>query len=177
MRPVRLFRSFAAAFLTVLVTSAAFAFPPHNQRRHDARAEVEKIDAQWRNAEMSNDTTAMDRILSDDYLGITAGGQVVTKAQELDRMRNRDNVIRRADMSDVKIRLKGRIAIVTSLADLEGTMNGHPVHGMFRSMRVYQRLPGATWKLTSFEATRIHAHHRDGEQSSTALDEEQPDQQ
>jgi hypothetical protein len=30
-----------------------------------------------------------------------------------------------------------------------------PVHGKFRYTRVYQRLPDGSWKVTSFEATRL----------------------
>jgi hypothetical protein len=57
----------------------------------------------------------------------------------------------------MKIKLIGqRAAIVTSLARVEGTNDGRPLHGNFRYTRVYQRLPGTTtWRITSFEATRV----------------------
>lgn len=131
---------------------------PHRGGR-DARAQIESLEEQWRQAALADDSEKMDRLLSDDFLGITANGQVVTKAQQLDRMRTHAFTITRLDVSDMKIKLIGQhVAIVTSLAQIEGSSDGRPLHGSFRYTRVYQRLPNATWKITSFEATHIHEH-------------------
>ena len=93
--------------------------------------------------------------LSDDYLGITASGELVTKAQWLDRMRSRNLTLTRLEASDIKIKLKGAIAIVTSLAEVEGMSEGKPLTGSYRYTRVYQRLPNGVWNITSFEVTHI----------------------
>jgi ketosteroid isomerase-like protein len=120
------------------------------------RSEIEGLEAQWRQAQLANDTDAMDKLLSDDYLGITAFGQVVTKQQQLDRMRTHTFVITKLDLSDVKIKLIGHhAAIVTSLAQVEGNNDGHQLHGSFRYTRVYQRMPSGLWNVTSFEATHV----------------------
>jgi ketosteroid isomerase-like protein len=56
----------------------------------------------------------------------------------------------------VKIKLiSEHAAIVTSLAQVEGTNEGRPLHGAFRYTRVYQRVPNAGWKITNFEATHV----------------------
>ncbi|MGD0647705.1 MAG: nuclear transport factor 2 family protein, partial [Acidobacteriaceae bacterium] len=83
----------------------------------------------------------------------TATGQVLTKTQQLDRMRDRKLVITKLDTSEIKIKLVGNIAIVTSLAQVEGSDNDEPLHGAFRYTRVYQRLSGNVWKVTNFEVT------------------------
>jgi ketosteroid isomerase-like protein len=82
-------------------------------------------------------------------------GQVVTKTQQLDRMRNRSMVLTKIELTDVKVKMIGTTAIVTSLADVDGTNDGEPMHGTFRSTRVYSRLPSGAWKITNFEATRV----------------------
>ena len=97
----------------------------------------------------------MDKLLSDDYVGITMAGQVVTKTQQLDRMRNRSMVLTKIELTDVKVKMIGTNAIVTSLADVDGTNDGEPMHGTFRYTRVYSRLPSGVWKITNFEATRV----------------------
>ena len=61
----------------------------------------------------------------------------------------------RIDLSEVKVKLVGSVAIVTSLAQIEGTNDGNVVSGMYRYTRVYQRLPSGVWKITNFEATRL----------------------
>ena len=42
---------------------------------------------------------------------------------------------------------------------IEGTADGQPLLGNFRSTRVYQRLSNGLWQLTNFEATRIRPGH------------------
>jgi ketosteroid isomerase-like protein len=80
---------------------------------------------------------------------------VNTKAQQLERMRTRKLVITKVQLSDMKVKLVGSVAIVTSRAEVEGTNEGVSMKGMYRYTRVYQRLPSGEWKITSFEATRI----------------------
>ena len=82
-------------------------------------------------------------------------GQVVTKTQQLDRMRNRNLVLANITLDDVKVKLIGSTAIVTSLADIDGTNDGEPMQGSYRYTRVYSRLPSGVWKITNFEAARV----------------------
>jgi ketosteroid isomerase-like protein len=151
--------------MRVLLLGVGFALavaPLHavpHRRSHSLRDQIEALEAQWKNAVLANDTEAMDRLLSDDYLGITASGQVVTKPQQLDRMRTHNFEITSLTVSDVKIKLiSQRAAIVTSLAQVEGTNEGRPLHGSFRYTRVYQRVPNDGWRITSFEATHVPHH-------------------
>jgi ketosteroid isomerase-like protein len=70
-------------------------------------------------------------------------------------MRNRSLVLTTIELTDVKVKLIGTTAIVTSLADVDGTNDGEPMHGTYRYTRVYSRLPSGAWKITNFEATRV----------------------
>jgi ketosteroid isomerase-like protein len=133
------------------------AFAGHMQlheKKHDAKRQVEALEEQWRQAQLSGDVAAMDKLLSDDYIGITMTGQVTTKVQQLDRMRNHKFVLTKLDLGELQVKLIGSIAIVTSRAEVEGTNEGAAMKGTFRYTRVYQRLPSGVWKITSFEATR-----------------------
>jgi ketosteroid isomerase-like protein len=146
------------------MAAALFALPlyagPHRGARN-MRDQIIALEARWKQAALTNDVEAMDHLLSDDYLGITAGGQVVTKPQQLNRMRTHNFAITSLTVSDVKIKLiSEHAAIVTSLAQVEGTNDGRPLHGAFRYTRVYQRVPNDGWRITSFEATRV-PHHLD----------------
>lgn len=152
---------------SLLAVSSAFAVPHRGNRMRD---QIEALEQQWRQAALADDTEKMDRLLADDFLGITASGQVVTKSQQIDRMRAHQIAISRLDVSDTKIKLISQhAAIVTSLAQVEGSNEGRPIHGSFRYTRVYRRLPNGTWRITSFEATRIPAH--------LSQAQEDPDQQ
>jgi ketosteroid isomerase-like protein len=156
----RLFRSPIGLAVLVLLAGAALmlqarADPPHPGRKDAYKHQVEKLEEVWRSAQLNADVDAMDKLLSDDYVGITMTGQLVTKTQQLDRLRNRSLVLTKIELSDVKVKLIGTTAIVLSLAEVDGTNDGEPMHGTYRYTRVYSRLPSGTWKITSFEATRV----------------------
>jgi ketosteroid isomerase-like protein len=127
--------------------------PPHEHKRVE-REEIESLEKDVQAAQASGDTATMDKLLSDDYLGTNANGEVVTKSQQLDHMQKRKFVISSLQTSDLKIKLIGQIAIVTCLAEINGVNDGAPIHGNFRYTRIYQHLPNGTWKITNFEATR-----------------------
>lgn len=152
--------------LAVALVSMPLYAGPHRGAR-TMREQIEALETQWKKAVLSDDVEAMDHLLSEDYLGITASGQVVTKPQQMDRMRTHNFAISSLDVSDVKIKLISQhAAIVTSLAQVEGTSDGRPLHGSFRYTRVYQRIPNDGWKITSFEATRVPNHLAQAENQS-----------
>jgi ketosteroid isomerase-like protein len=158
----------AAVMLFALAPCALWSLPqiapvgqagaPRTRREHkrDYKREIEAIEEQWRQAILAGDESTMANLLAPDYLGITMAGQVNDKTQELDRMRSRDLVLTHLDLSERKIKLVGSVAIVTSLAKVEGTNHGAPMNGMFRYTRIYRRYPDGSWKITNFEVTRIH---------------------
>jgi ketosteroid isomerase-like protein len=160
-RPIRRSLISSAVLLTAVVLgwSAPVAFaggiPPLHEKKHAAKQQVEALEEEWRKAQLGGDVATMDKLLSDDYIGISMTGQVNTKTQQLDRMRLHKVALTRLDLGDRQVKLVGSIAIVTSRAEVEGTNDGAAVKGTYRYTRVYQRLPSGEWKITSFEATRV----------------------
>jgi uncharacterized protein (TIGR02246 family) len=148
-------------FLIVAVVLGGVAFQAacgipvrHRVKKTSPRQTVESLEEQWRQAQLNGDAAAMDKLLSDDFVGITAFGKVTTKAQQLARIRDRVVELTQLDLSDIKVKLIGPIvAVVTSRAEITGVNEGTPLKGTFRYTRVYHRVNGA-WKITSFEATR-----------------------
>jgi len=159
-QPIRASLLAAAALLTCFGSgfgaSPVFAAGAYAPKKHDAKRQVEALEEQWRLAQLTGDAATMDKMLSDDYIGISMSGQVSTKAQQLDRVRARKVTISKVELSDMKVKMVGAIAIVTSRAEVEGTNETGPVSGTYRYTRVYQRVPTG-WKITSFEATKIPA--------------------
>jgi ketosteroid isomerase-like protein len=118
---------------TIFAPISLLADGPHPKRKDEYKHQVEKLEEIWRTAQISGDVTAMDKLLSDDYVGITMTGQVVTKMQQLDRLQRRSLVLNKIDLDDMKVKIIGTTAIVTSLAEVDGTNDGTPMHGTFRS--------------------------------------------
>jgi ketosteroid isomerase-like protein len=148
-------------------TAFALHMQPLHEKKHDAKRQVEALEEQWRQAQLSGDVATMDKLLSDDYIGISMTGQVNTKMQQLDRMRTHKFVLSKLQLGEMQVKLVGSIAIVTSRAEVEGTNEGVAVQGTFRYTRVYQRLPSGAWKITSFEATRVPGSRESGNRDAS----------
>lgn len=156
------FRSVIVAVVVGGACSAAFGMslaavlPHHTTKKTATRQTMEALEEQWRQAQLGGDAAAMDRLLSEDYVGISASGVVTTKTQQLARIRNRVAMLTQLDLSDIKVKLiHDVVAVVTSRAEVTGSNENGPIKGAFRYTRVYQRTPSGAWKITSFEATRL----------------------
>lgn len=146
---------FVAAILAASVLAAPIIAvaqeTPHHARKRIERAQIEALEKQWHQAVLADDVATMDKLLSDDYLGIQANGDAVTKAQQLEHMRNHQFVIDKLETSDVKIKLINNVAIVTSLAQVSGVVDGDHLQGAYRYTRIYQHLASGAWKVTNFQ--------------------------
>ena len=157
------YRMVLACFVCLLVSTSAHAW----QAKRDVKRQIEKLESQWRTAQLAGDIPTMDHMLSDDYVGITMTGQVTTKAQQMTRLRTRTLVLTRLDTQDVKIKLVGQVAIVTVKARVEGMSDVRRIDGDYRYTRIYHQLASGAWKITNFEAIRIPQgrHHDEPENS------------
>jgi ketosteroid isomerase-like protein len=144
----------AAALLTVLCANILYAGQA-KPRRHEDRHEIDLLEEAWRNAILKSDTTAMSALLADDYIAITASGTLQTKEQVLTNLSTRRVHVTALNISDRKVRFYEKTALVTSLAEVQGTNVNGDVTGSYRYTRVYVRDAQGQWKIVSFEASRI----------------------
>ncbi|MGC2162633.1 MAG: nuclear transport factor 2 family protein [Silvibacterium sp.] len=142
-----------AAALCLVLANPAWAMPRHES--HAVHKEIEALEMEWRNAEVSNNVSEMDRLLADDYIGISANGTVETKAQALAQRKAGTVRIQNLNMNDLKIRVYGDTAVVTSQATLVGSNGQSDISGNYRYTRVYNKRLGK-WKIVSFEASRMN---------------------
>jgi ketosteroid isomerase-like protein len=142
--------SLVLMLLYVPACQARSVFP----HRESAHKEIEALELDWRQAQLTNNVSAVDRLLADDYLGISANGTLETKADELSRRRAGSLHITQLDLSDIKVRIYGDTAVVTSKADLVGKNGDRDISGRYRYTRVYSNRDGQ-WRIVSFEASRV----------------------
>lgn len=125
-------------------------------QKHETRHEIDQLEDQWREATLNSDTKSMDSLLSDDYMAITASGTVEDKEQTLARLHSGGRHITSLTISERRVRFYEKTAVVTSLADIEGTgAEGNDITGSYRYTRVYVQNAQGAWKIVSFEASRI----------------------
>jgi ketosteroid isomerase-like protein len=150
--------SSVAALLMVFAFSgsAAQSSPgmPRGQR-HEVRHEIDQLEDNWRDAIIHRNSSAMDKLLADDYIAITANGTLQSKDQTLATMRSGTLHFASIEFSDRKVRFYGQTALVTSRAEVNGTTPEGDVSGSYRFTRVYVKDEHGAWRIVSFEASRI----------------------
>src|ERR1700733_12475856 len=87
--PMRMFVLVMAALVVATLPHASAQDSRRREHKRAERAQIVALEHEWLKAALSDDVSAMDKLLSDDYLGITGNGAVLTKSQQLDRMRDR----------------------------------------------------------------------------------------
>lgn len=142
-----------AVVLLAAVCQAGWAAPRHENKA--IRKEIQALEQEWREAILTNNVAAMNRLLADDYVGITSNGTIENKAQAVAQRRAGTVQISKLDLSDIHVRVYGNTAVVTSVAKLVGSNGDSDITGKYRYTRVYAKRLGK-WKIVSFEASRMH---------------------
>jgi ketosteroid isomerase-like protein len=124
-------------------------------QRHESRHEIDQLELKWREALVHGNVPAMDGLLADDYIAITANGDLQSKAQALENLRSGMVHFKSIEFSDRKVRFYGQTALVTSRAEVTGVAPEGEITGSYRYTRVYVRDGHGGWKIVSFEASRI----------------------
>jgi ketosteroid isomerase-like protein len=145
--------------LVFVLTLTAFAKTQRTDmprgQKHESRREIDQLEEVWRDAILKGNFTAMDALLADDYMAITASGTLQTREQALANLRSGRTHLSALDVSDRKVRFYGKTALVTSRAHVQGTNAAGDISGSFRYTRVYVRDSRGKWKIVSFETSRI----------------------
>jgi ketosteroid isomerase-like protein len=141
--------------VALLAPAPAAAFANHRE----VHKTIEQLESEWRKAQLSNDWATMDKLLDDEYTGISTTGQIQTKEQAIAARKAHTLVLTKLDFSDVKVHVQpgGNAAVVTSRADVVGTNGGENISGRYRYMRVYEKKLGQ-WRIVNFIATPIDDH-------------------
>ena len=142
-----------AALIVLASCHPAWALP--HREKGEIHKEIETLEEQWRQATVNNNIGEMNRLLAEDYVGITSNGTVENKQQAIAQRSAGTIRILKLDITDTHVRVYGDTAVVTSQAQVQGTNGTSDISGQYRYTRVYNRRLGQ-WKIVSFEASRMH---------------------
>jgi ketosteroid isomerase-like protein len=149
-----------AVALALAACAPALQAETQRAQRHEKRHEIEQIEDAWRDAILKSNVSAMEALLGDDYIAITASGTLETKEKALANLRAGLVHFNSIAFSERKLRFYGTTALVTSRAEVRGMISNRDISGSYRYTRVYARDGQGKWKIVSFEASRI----RDGDE-------------
>lgn len=106
-------------------------------------AQIEEAEQQLRIAMLNSDVAVLDRLLASDLIFTNHLGHVLGKVDDLAAHRSGALKIAALEPSDLQIRFRGEVAIVTVRVQLCGTYLENPASGDFRFTRVWVRSPRA----------------------------------
>jgi ketosteroid isomerase-like protein len=151
-------RVLAGMMIFTVIGAAPLLSAMPRAERHESRHEIDHLEDNWRDAILTKNVVALDALLSDDYMAITARGMLQSKDETLASLRNGAVRIKSIEFSDRKVRFYGTTALVTSRAEVTGTTGEGDISGSYRYTRVYARDDKGAWRIVSFEASRIREH-------------------
>jgi Domain of unknown function (DUF4440) len=104
--------------LNANVSDANENVSPPSTNEEEVLAKLTDLEHEWTAANINADKTALDRILADDYVGTTADGQALGKAEYI-RTITRDTATRKWDFEDLKVSVKGNRATLSGIVTFE----------------------------------------------------------
>ena len=137
--------SLCAAFgclLLVAATAACGTNAPGPEGRLKTQEELKGLEREVAEAAARGDLAMMERVLADDFVGIEANGQQLTRAQVLDRFHLPDYEVQTLRHEDIRVHVFGDCAVATATTVLEARYKGQEIRGRFPYTRVWLKRAG-----------------------------------
>jgi hypothetical protein len=102
-------RMLKLALAIVVVLCICNCSPQKNQK--EAERYILDSERQWAESVATGDTSAIERILADDFIGVDPQGRLYTKQQMIDETRNAPKYFVSNRLNDVKVRFYRRMVV------------------------------------------------------------------
>ena len=112
------------------------------------------LEAVTNRAVMQGDLATLDSLMSEDFTFINLRGTLQTKAEVMRVFAARDFHYEFRELSDLKVRIYGAVAVVTGRSAQADQDHGADVTSTFRYTRVYA-WQGGHWLAVALQLTRV----------------------
>ena len=110
--------------------------------------EIKALEEKIRQAQLTNDTSILEELISDDLQFVFFDGTVASKKDDIAAHKNKLVLFHEIKFSEQVIKIFKDLASVTVLAEIRGAMSGSDFHGFYRYGRTWSKLE-ARWQLIS----------------------------
>jgi len=125
--------------------------PARGSAPEDSVRAVERARGQ---ALLRADTTALSRMVADEFVEISRLGQLRTKADNLRDIASGDLRLTSVKYDSLTVRLYGDVAVLRGIADNTGTFRGFPFSGTIPYLRIFVRRDGR-WQAVAMQQTPL----------------------
>lgn len=144
-------RKFAALAVILVFVLAALCSSAVAQSVED---HIKKMETDRAAAVIKGDIDKLDKETADDYTLININGHMSDKSQMINGFKSGQNKLSQDDVSDMKVRVYGDVAVVTGRVTVKGTMGGKDASGDAMFTRVYVK-KGGKWQSVALQQTRV----------------------
>jgi ketosteroid isomerase-like protein len=144
-------------YLVIPGALLSFVFGQAQQESTDSKGEQEirQMIEKYRSGLLRRDVPALEKIWADDYVFVSASGEVLTKAQRLANIKSGATTLDSIkEEESITVRVYQNSAVATSRVTIKGQYSGQPVGGQYRSTHVWVKGPGG-WQLVSNQLTAL----------------------
>ncbi len=149
------------AYLAIAIALLASAFGQsanqQDSEKSNSEKEVREAIENYKTALLRRDVSALEKIWADDYVFVSASGDVLTKGQRLANVKSGATVLDSInEQENLTIRVYQNSAVTTSRVTIKGQYSGQAVSGHYRSTLVWVKGSGG-WQLVSNQLTALPA--------------------
>jgi len=111
-------------FLISSFALCAFYSSAAQTKADPATSKITALEAKWNEAYKRNDPAGMEALLADDFIITVEDGTTFSKSGYLAHTADSELRVQISDMTDIRVRVHGTIAIVTGAYHEKGTSKG-----------------------------------------------------
>lgn len=150
---MRRFRALAMAGAMALSALAYGQVP--GKKGETVEQQVAGIETQWLDAVRTNNSGFLEKLLAPEFQEVRSTGEIVTRAQLLERAKSPHRIVNDLHEDSVKVRLYGNVAILSSYVTIRGSHGaGVRFSRQFRVIRVLVAHNGM-WQAVATQATAV----------------------
>jgi hypothetical protein len=118
----------------------------------EAERDLLKLAQELGRAERTKDVVALRSLLADEYRGVGASGDLLTKGDVLQRFSNAALEFTEHEVNDLRVKVLESVGLIFGNVRLSGKIDGQSFAGQFRFMDVCVKRSGK-WQIMASQLT------------------------
>ncbi len=147
-------RAVAVALLSIVALSPVARAAREKAGGPGAEEAVRAIEVARADALLKADTTALSRMVADEFVEVSRLGQLRTKADNMREIATGALKLTAVRYDSLSVRVYGDVAVLRAIADNTGSFRGFPFSGRIWYTRVFVHRDGR-WQAVAMQQTPI----------------------
>jgi ketosteroid isomerase-like protein len=139
--------------------SGAASPPAVTASAEDVEATVGQLEREWVAAIVKKDATALDRLLGEEFAGVSPTAHYYNKSMAIDDLTKGTYVVDSMNLDEVSVNAYGDMAVAFSSQQEKSRYAGADISGHYHYTNVWAFRDGR-WQAVASHGTRFDAGHR-----------------